>query len=461
MGTAEQGLGELIGVEVPAAVLERLSVAGPRYTSYPTANLFDPAFGPERFAAALERFGRGPGRLSLYVHVPFCRSLCHYCACNVTVTRRPGAGAEFLSILAREVELAARALGRKMPVTQLHLGGGTPTFLDPDELRRLHALLAERFDLQRLEEAAVEVDPRATSREQLATLAGLGWNRASFGVQDFDPAVQRAINRLQSVEETRSVVQAARELGFRGINLDLIYGLPFQRLDTFRRTLEEVLALRPDRVALYAYAHVPWMRPAQASFDRRGFPRAGPAERLELLREAVRALGAAGYLHLGMDHFALPDDELALARERGALHRNFQGYTVRRAEGLLGLGPSAISDLAAVYAQNGRDLAEWRAPLEQGRLATVRGWELSHEDELRRDAILAVMTGRALSGEFLAARPEVGARLEPLAADGLVRFGPDGACEATPAGRFFLRNLAMTLDAYLPEARERRFSAAV
>lgn len=460
MGTGERGMEELLGVDVPAALLERLSVPGPRYTSYPTANVFDERFGASDFAAALARFGEGGGRLSLYLHVPFCRSLCLYCACNVVITRR--SPEEYLGLVEREAELASAALGRRVPVTQLHLGGGTPTYLSPADLRRVHGSLAARFDLSALQEAAVEVDPRATTREQLETLAELGWNRASFGVQDFDPRVQEAIHREQSVEETRELVEAARALGFKGINVDLIYGLPFQRLETFQRTLDEVLALRPDRVALYAYAHVPWLRPAQASFDRRGFPRPAPAEKLALMRAAVRAFGAAGYRHLGMDHFALPSDELALARADGTLHRNFQGYTVRRAEGLLALGPSAISDLGGVYAQNARELPAWKAALEGGQLATVRGWRLSPEDEARREAILDVMTGRPIAPEFLRAHPEVGARLEVLAADGLIRFDAQGAPQVTLTGRFFLRNVAMAFDEYLGERQaERRFSSTV
>jgi oxygen-independent coproporphyrinogen-3 oxidase len=441
------------------SLAERLGRAGPRYTSYPTANLFDGRVGPAEHAAALARHGATGAPVSLYVHLPFCRSLCHYCACNVVITRRAGAAADYLDHLEREADLVAAALGRPVPVTQLHLGGGTPTYLTPDELRRLGALLAARFDLGAAEERSVEVDPRVTTPEHVAALAELGFDRVSFGVQDFDPAVQAAIRRQQTFEQTLELARVARAAGVRSLNVDLIHGLPFQRPETFGRTLERVLALGPDRVALYAYAHVPWLRPAQASFDRRGYPVPSPAERVALFELAHAALTGAGYVHLGLDHFARPEDELALALARGALHRNFQGYTVRRADAVVGLGCSAISDVGGLYAQAARDLSTWREALAGGRLSTEKGWILSAEDVARRGAVLAVMTGGALPEGFLAARPEVRAGLAALAADGLVRLGADqrGGLEVTPLGRRFLRNVAMAFDAHLaPGARHTR-----
>lgn len=446
---------------VPPELLERLARPGPRYTSYPTAAVFDGSVGPAEHAAALARHGATGAPVSLYVHLPFCRTLCFYCACNVIITRRPGAAEDYLDLLEREADLVAGALGRRPRVTQLHLGGGTPTYLTPAELRRLHGLLSARFDLSAAEEMAVEVDPRSTTVEQLETLARLGWNRASFGVQDFDPDVQRAIHRVQSVEQTSALVEAARRLGFRGINVDLIYGLPRQRPETFARTLEAVVGLRPDRLALYSYAHVPWMRPAQARFEREGMRLPGADEKLALLQQAVRAFAAAGYQHLGMDHFALPDDELTLALERGALHRNFQGYTVRRADALVGLGVSAISEVSGVFAQGEKDLPAYAAALEAGRLPVARGRALTADDEARRRVILALMTGGAVPAALLAPFAAERPALDALAQDGLVRWHPGGDLHVTPLGRAFVRNVAMVFDAYLPDRPVGRFSQTV
>lgn len=451
-------------LDVPRDLLARLARPGPRYTSYPTANVFDERVGPAEYAAALARHGASGAPLSLYVHLPFCKTLCFYCACNVIITSRPGVAGEYLDLIEREADLVAGALGARPHVAQLHLGGGTPTYLTVDELRRLHALLAARFDLSAVEEQAIEIDPRSTSVEQLEVLAALGWNRASFGVQDFDPDVQKAIHRVQSVEQTRTLVEAARRLGFTGINIDLIYGLPYQRRETFARTLETVLDLRPDRVALYSYAHVPWMRPAQASFERRGFPLPQADDKLALFQDAVRAFTGAGYQHLGMDHFALPGDELSLALERGTLHRNFQGYTVRRADALVGLGVSSISDLAGVYAQNEKDLPAYRAALDAGRLPTVKGWTLSDDDRARRRLILALMTGGAVPASALAAFPAERAALADLERDGLVRLHRNGDLSVTALGRMFVRNVAMVFDAYLPgqaAPAEKKFSQTV
>lgn len=448
--------------EVPVELLRKLSVPGPRYTSYPTAPVFSERFGPDDFAAALRRFGAAaPARpLSLYVHLPFCRSLCHYCACNVVITRKPGVAARYLDSLACEIATAADLIGvRPARVTQLHLGGGTPTYLTAEELERLCDLIAARFDLSALEEAAVEVDPRVTSEAQLAALARRGFNRASFGVQDFDPLVQRAINRRQSVPKTEALIRTARELGYKGINIDLIYGLPFQRPETFAATVARVIALRPDRIALYSYAHVPWMRRAQTSFEMHEFPLPSPEEKIALFRLATAAFGAAGYIHLGMDHFALPGDELALARTRGRLYRNFQGYTVKRADDLLALGVSAISDIAGVYAQNEKELFRYEETVRAGRLATVRGHALTADDVARRRAIMTLMCGDPLPADFAAAHPDEVAALAPLERDGLVeRVG--GTIAPTALGRFFVRNIAMAFDRYL-ESGAGRFSKTV
>lgn len=438
-----------IDLDIPPALLERLSQPGPRYTSYPTANVFDERYGPADQRRALGLLGASGRPVSLYVHLPFCRSLCHYCACNVVISRDPTAADRYLDHLEREADLVHAALGRTPRAVAVHLGGGTPTFLSPAQLERLHAILAARFDLSRAREQAVEVDPRVTTREQLAVLAECGWNRASFGVQDFDPDVQRAINRTQSVEQTAELVAAARELGYRGINVDLIYGLPFQREETFARTLEAVLAIAPDRLALYSYAHLPRLRPAQGRFDRRGYPMPGPTEKYALFRRAVLTFLAAGYLHVGMDHFARPEDELGRALGRGELHRDFQGYTVRAAGDLVALGVSAIGDHAGAYAQNARELDAWRAAIERGELPTARGWWLSEEDLARREAIVALMTGAPLPADFATRYARELAGMDDLVDDGLVERTPEGIA-VTPLGRFFLRNIAMRFDRYLP-----------
>ncbi len=450
--------------DVTLDLLRALDRPGPRYTSYPTAPVFGPQVGPPEYEAALARLGATDPEerpISLYVHIPFCASLCLFCACNTVITRKPGVAARYLDAIEAEVATVARALGpRRRRVAQLHLGGGTPTYLSPAELERLYAILATAFDLAPDAELAVELDPRVTTQAHLAALARLGFNRASLGVQDFDPDVQRAVNRIQSVEETRDALETARRLGFRGINIDLIYGLPRQRPESFLRTIDEVLRLRPDRVALYGYAHVPWLRPGQRGFERHALPLPSAAERLELFRAGIAAFVAAGYRHLGLDHFALPEDELALALERGALYRNFQGYTVRRAEDLVALGQSAISDVMDLYAQNEKDNAAYEAAARAGRLPTARGHARTPEDERRRRAILSIMCEGRLDAEAARGFPEELAALAPLAARGLLETEPGGSLRVTPLGRLFLRNIAMAFDAYLPKEAETARGAA-
>lgn len=436
-------------LDIDPELLSRLSKPGPRYTSYPTAVVFNESFGADAYAAALGRLGEAGKPVSLYAHLPFCRSLCHYCACNVIISQKPGIASGYLDLLEKEVQLVGAAVGARLPVSGVHLGGGTPTYLTEDELRRLHAILSSQFDLSGAEEMAVEVDPRVTTRGQLAVLAELGWNRASFGVQDFDPEVQRAINRVQSVEETVALVDAARDLGYRGINVDLIYGLPFQRVETFAHTIDEVLKIRPDRVALYSYAHVPWLKIAQKRFAKREYPMPGPTEKCALFRMAVEAFAAAGYEHLGMDHFALPEDELAQAMASGTLHRNFQGYAVKRADDMVALGVSAIGDLAGVFAQNHKELAPYEEALAAGRLPTSRGWELTEGDLKRRSAIMALMTGSTYAEGYGSAFPEIVASMKDLEDEGLVRREGKEGLVVTPLGRFFIRNVAMRFDEYL------------
>lgn len=445
--------------EPPAELVQRYDHPAPRYTSYPTAPGWTDAFGPEDFRDALLRAGeRADEPLSLYVHIPFCPRLCTYCGCNVVVERRTSAAEGYLELLEREMDLVASFLGRRRRVTQLHWGGGTPTFLSSPQLRRLSGAIGARFEVDAGAEVAIEVNPATLVDGQLETLRELGFNRLSVGVQDLDVTVQRAINRYQTEAQTRGAVERARALGFSGVNVDLVYGLPHQTEASWARTLDTLRELRPDRVAVFAFAYLPEQIPHQRRLPVSAMLQ-GPAK-LGLLRAAERMLRAEGYLAIGLDHFALPGDSLSLAAERGQLHRNFQGYTVRAAGELVGLGASAISDVGSVYAQNARDLETYGQAVAAGRLATCRGWRLDAEDVERRRIIMSLMTALRAdlgpSGEqHFAAELE---RLRPLERDGLVSLGR-GAVQVTPPGRPFLRTVAMAFDARSPSAAT--FSRAV
>ncbi len=433
---------------LPDDLIRRLDQPGPRYTSYPTVPEWSEAFGPDDAGAALQRAAREPERpLSLYVHIPFCREMCWYCGCNVVVTRDPRKRDEYLDVLAAEVALAANRLGERRSVARLHLGGGTPTSLDEAQLARLWTILSERFQVLPGAELAVEIDPAVTSVEQLALLRACGWNRLSMGVQDFDPDVQRAVNRIQSAEETLALIEAARGMGYESVNLDLIYGLPLQREETWRRTIDRITGMRPDRVAIFSFAYVPAVKPHQRRLPVAGMLQ-GPAK-LGLLRVAHDALTGAGYQAIGMDHFALPGDELARAQRAGTLWRDFQGYTTLRATDTVGLGLSAISDAGGAYAQNEKIMSQWQAAVRAGRLPTERGIRRTDEDERRRALITDLMCNFEVDLGDDAARwaPELDA-LRPLADEGLCVV--DGSrVTVTPLGRPFVRNLAMKFDAYL------------
>jgi oxygen-independent coproporphyrinogen-3 oxidase len=450
-----------IDLQISPELVSRMSKRGPRYTSYPTAVVFSETFAPATYAEALAQLGAANRDLSLYVHLPFCRSLCHYCACNVIVSQSRTAAGDYLDALADEARRVEAAIGARPPVKQLHLGGGTPTFLTDAELDRLLDILEACFDLSASDERAVEVDPRVTSKAQLETLAKRGFNRISVGVQDFDPRVQHAINRTQSLEETAELVTHARGLGFSGVNLDLIYGLPYQTEASFEDTLRAVDALAPDRIALYGYAHVPGMRPAQRRFDNKGYPLPQAEERYKLFRLAVERLLEGGFVHLGLDHFARPDDELALAAREGRLHRNFQGYTVSRAEDLVALGVSGISEVGGVFAQNHKELTAYTEALAEGRLPIQRGWASTPDDRARREMILRVMTGRSLPLDLEQRFPAEAAAFADFEADGLIARGEGGRWQITSVGRFFLRNLAMVFDAYLEPGGVGTFSKTV
>ena len=452
------------------SALRRFDIPGPRYTSYPTADRFVDAFSADAYAQVLEqRGGAGAGAraLSLYVHIPFCESLCYYCACNKIVTRHKGKGREYLDYLAREVSLQVGKLGRGAMVRQLHLGGGTPTFLDDDGLRQLMALLRDNFTLTEDGEHSIEIDPRTVDRQRLATLAELGFNRLSFGVQDFDAEVQRAVHRIQPARQVFDLMLDARSLGFDSVNVDLIYGLPQQSAASFDRTLEQVCALRPDRIALYAYAHLPERFKPQRRIATGSLPDA--AAKVEMLSRSIAAFTAAGYVYIGMDHFALPDDALAVAKRQGRLHRNFQGYSTEPDCDLVALGVSAIGRVGATYSQNAKTLEEYYDMLDQGRLPVVRGLALSRDDVLRRAVIMAIMCQGRVDFEAIGAAHLIDFRqffaaeiaaLDLLAAEGFVRMSQRDI-EVTPLGWFFVRAVAMVFDRYLQADRKTRFSRIV
>jgi oxygen-independent coproporphyrinogen-3 oxidase len=448
--------------QLSPAFFAKLDVCGPRYTSYPTVPVWQKSFGPQDYALHLAEAGRRGADvpLSLYVHLPFCSELCAYCGCNVVVTRDPGKPDPYLDHLAQEMDLVARHLGPRRRVSQLHWGGGTPTYLSEAQIERLWLDLTRRFDLVADAEVAVEIDPVVTSKEKLALLRSLRFNRLSMGVQDFDPDVQRAVRRIQTIEETLGALETARRLGFCGINFDLICGLPLQTLTSWRRTMEAVAVLRPDRIAVYSFAFVPAVRPHQRRLA--GFPMPAGREKLELRAITEEVLLASGYRSIGMDHFALPSDELAQAQERRQLRRNFQGYTTQPATDVVALGVTGISDVQGAYAQNLRPLRGYFAAISRGEFATERGIRLSAEDLRRREVIQSLMcnfwvhlegSDATLFGREIAA-------LRDFVDEGLVET-TGSEITVTPLGRPFVRNVAMIFDAYLRAADSVPFSRAI
>ena len=451
-------------------LLRRFDVPGPRYTSYPTADRFVEAFGSDDYIRALEqrRAGSMELPLSLYIHIPFCESLCYYCACNKVITKHHSKSAEYLRYLSRELELQVEHFGRGHSVSQMHLGGGSPTFLSDVELSDLIDMIRRHFNLVPGGEFSIEVDPRTVSADRLRHLYQLGFNRLSFGVQDFDPTVQKAVHRVQPAEQVFDLVRAAREIGFESVNVDLIYGLPLQTPESFRHTLELVKQLRPERIALYAYAHLPTRFKPQRRILSAELP--SPAEKLAMLSNSLSILGDAGYDYVGMDHFALPDDALAIAKRQGRLHRNFQGYSTQPDCDLIALGVSAIGRIGATYSQNAKTLEEYYDALDQGRLPIVRGLALTRDDILRRSVIMAVMCQGQLDFEamgdahlidfasYFAREIE---RLRDFETMGLVKVGPT-SLEVTPQGWYFVRAIAMSFDRYLQSDQDRaRFSKII
>lgn len=445
------------------AVIRRFDVSGPRYTSYPTADRFVEAFGAESYSMWLgHRTLGGISRpLSLYVHIPFCNTICYYCACNKIITKDHGRSAKYLKYLGRELAIQAEALKGAHDVVQLHWGGGTPTFLSNDEMRRLMEMIREHFRLMPNGEYSIEVDPRKVDVTTVALLGALGFNRMSIGIQDFDPAVQQAVNRIQSLEETQRVIDAARASGFKSVSVDLIYGLPKQNVISFNRTLEEVIRLSPDRLSIYNYAHLPGLAKPQRRINEVDLPT--PEAKLQILQLAIRSLTDAGYVFIGMDHFAKPGDELAIAQRQGRLHRNFQGYSTYAEADLMAFGVSSISKVGPSYCQNVKTLDEYYDMLDRGILPVVRGIELTADDLLRRSIIQALMCHFELSIESIEIahlidfKSYFSAELEALREmeqAGLLRIDKQWLT-VEPRGRLLVRAIAMIFDRYLRSDRER------
>ncbi|HVA95178.1 MAG TPA: oxygen-independent coproporphyrinogen III oxidase [Candidatus Dormibacteraeota bacterium] len=444
--------------EISQAFLEKYNRPGPRYTSYPTAPVWQDNFGPDDLEQFYATANQARTPVSLYMHLPFCESLCLFCACNVVITKDHSVAPPYIEILKREVEHVSRFVSRERPVVQFHWGGGTPTYLTPEQMEHLFRFTAERFTFAPDAEIGIEIDPRVTTQAHLETLRRLGFNRLSMGIQDFHPDVQEAIHRIQPLEMTRSLIEGARKLGFDSINVDLIYGLPLQTAERFAHTVEQVVALAPDRVAMFSYAHVPWLRKQQGALATR-LPEG--MEKFRIFRAGLEHFLGAGYQYIGMDHFARPGDELAVAQRERTLHRNFQGYTTKAGADLYGMGVSAISSVGACYAQNDRDVATYRKLVEGRGMATMRGYRLTGDDLLRRTVINRILCHGVLfksqiAGEFGIDFDQTFAseikRLAPFVTDGLVELDGD-AIRTSLLGRIFIRNIAMVFDPYLEKQK--------
>ena len=450
--------------------IQKFDVSGPRYTSYPTADRFVEAFTEEEYKLTLNqrRVGGLALPLSIYVHIPFCENLCFYCACNKIITKHHERSVEYLGYLSKEIDLHVQHLGTGQTISQLHLGGGSPTFFSDNELSELMSIIKRSFTLAPGGEYSIEIDPRTVDEQRLAHIASLGFNRLSFGVQDFDPEVQKAVHRIQPVEQVFSLVEAARALKFDSVNVDLIYGLPKQTSDSFKKTLAQVVALKPERIALYAYAHLPERFKPQRRIDSYELPTA--SDKIAMLSSALATFVEAGYVYIGMDHFALPTDALAIAKRQGRLHRNFQGYSTQPDCDLIGLGVSSIGRIGATYSQNAKTLEEYYDFLNQGRFPVVRGLALSRDDLVRRAVIMALMCQGSLQYEsielaymidfksYFASELEA---LKDLENTGMLVL-EDGGIQITDFGWFFVRAVAMLFDRYLQTDRNRaRFSKII
>jgi oxygen-independent coproporphyrinogen-3 oxidase len=442
---------------IDLGILKKFDRPGPRYTSYPTAPAFTSAFGPDDYRREIQRTNseRSADDLSIYVHLPFCDTLCYFCGCTMLVTRHRSRIREYNEYLKKEIDLVAPMIAPGRRVVQLHWGGGTPSYLDPDEIADLGRHIRKHFTFAEDIEASVEIDPRGLTRDHMAAFREVGFNRVSMGVQDFDPAVQEAVNRLQGESITRDAVRWSRELGFSSINVDLIYGLPFQTVDAFARTVEIIIGISPDRIAVFNYAHVPWLKPHQKVMSVDALP--SPDDKLRIFKMTIEKLLAAGYWNIGMDHFARSTDELAVAQRNKTLYRNFQGYSTKAGCDLYGFGMSAIGHFRDSYHQNFKELPRYYEAIGAGSLATHVGYRMTPDDHIRKEVVMRLMCdmevdkrsveekfGIEFDRYFSSSLP----RLEPFIADGLVRVDRD-RIEVRGLGRLVIRNIAMCFDAYI------------
>ncbi len=451
------------------ALIEKYDYSGPRYTSYPTAPQFHERFGEEQYREAAAKTNVEGGPLSLYFHIPFCDTVCFYCACNKVVTKDRGQADPYLQRLHKEIAMQGELFDRNRKVEQLHWGGGTPTFISHDEMRELMRVTGEHFNLadDDSSEYSIEIDPREATTDTIALLREIGFNRMSLGVQDFDARVQRAVNRIQTEEQTMAVLQAARDEGFRSISIDLIYGLSFQTVDSFAKTLDRIIEVGPDRLSVFNYAHLPKMFMPQRRINAEDLP--SPQEKLDILNMTIEHLTTAGYVFIGMDHFARPDDELAKAQRDGSLYRNFQGYSTHSDCDLVAMGVTSIGMVGNTYCQNIRTMDEYSQEIDAGRLPIFRGIELNDDDLLRRDVITRLIchfkldfatVGRSWGIDVRDYFADELKRLETMRQDGLLELDDTGIM-VLPRGRLLIRNICMEFDKYLPPAQQRNFSRVI
>ncbi len=451
------------------ALIAKYDQSGPRYTSYPTAVQFHEDFTADNYAAIAKATNASGRPLSLYFHIPFCDTICFYCACNKVATKDRSKGDEYLQRLYREIALQGALFDRERPVEQLHWGGGTPTFISHEEMRELMRVTGEHFHLLDNDEGeySIEIDPREATAETVAVLREIGFNRMSLGVQDFDSRVQKAVNRIQSEEETLAVLNAARAEGFRSVSIDLIYGLPHQTMESFSTTLDRIIDVGPDRLSVFNYAHLPQIFKPQRRIEIGELP--PPEVKLEILHMTAAKLADAGYVYIGMDHFARPDDELAVAQRESTLYRNFQGYSTHANCDLIGMGITSIGSVGNCYAQNLKGLDEYYACIDDGRLPVFRGIELSKDDELRRDVITRLICHFALDFAAVESRWDIDFKtyfaaeldsLQSMVGDGLLEISGAGI-RVMPVGQMLIRNICMVFDAYLKDSKGQRFSKVI
>ena len=458
----------MTSLSVDLDLVKKYNIAGPRYTSYPPATKFSDSLPWEELDERIEANNHSDRDLSIYFHIPFCESLCWFCGCTTVITTNHSLGGDYIDLLEREVATMAKRLNPQRKVVQLHFGGGSPTFLQPDEIKRLGEIIHRHFTFSPEIEASVEVDPRRLTREHLLAFRGLGCNRASMGVQDFDPTVQQAIHRIQPQEMTRQATDWMRELGFGSVNFDLIYGLPHQTLESYNRTLDAVLEIQPDRLSVFSYAHVPWIKPAQKILEQKNLP--SPEVKLQLLKLVIEKLTEKNrYDYIGMDHFARPDDELTIAQKNKRLQRNFQGYSTHSGSDIYAFGMSSISQITDAYWQNEKELSKYQSAVNEGHMPRNRAYLMSADDMIRRETIMRVMCD--LSLDFAGISRQLGinfeehftdelAKLEPFYTDGLLQR-TSGGFLVTDSGRLFIRNIAMCFDNTLVANAEQRHSRTI